>query len=316
MKVVEATSPAGLSSFFAICDKDREGNLIRDPLRIGAIGGGFKLSPRIKTRVVVEETTNHEVTIYINGKAVSNAITSRNVIRELLRRSKVDNPLRIKVEHYIPQPIGSGFGTSGAGAITLAIAFSRALKLKLTTMELAQIAHKAEVEAKTGLGTVGALVTAGSCIVTRKPGAIGYGLVDSIPLDSSKYKIIVIYYGPMLTRDILTDPTVRDRVNKAGWETLSKLLKEPSPENLLRYSYEFAVKSGFITENLKRAIKVIEELNLEIIGYAQNMLGNALHLLVDRSEADDVKMKLQERLEHGKVLVYDLDDSTVILKEE
>ena len=60
----------------------------------------------------------------------------------------------IIVEHHVEVPLGAGFGTSGAAALSLALALNEALSLGLSKIEAAQLAHVAEVECKTGLGTV------------------------------------------------------------------------------------------------------------------------------------------------------------------
>ena len=313
VRIVEALSPAGLSSFFAICDRDEKGRPIEDPLRIGAIGGGFKLSPAIRTKVVIEEAERPEVIVKINGRRQDEALTSRNVVEDILKLAGSPD-VRIEVEHEIPYPIGAGFGTSGAGALTLAVALSKALKVNLTMLELGRIAHVAEVRAKTGLGTVGALMTAGSCIITRCPGAPGYGVIDSIPLDTTGLLLIVVYFGPILTKDVLSDKMAYERINKAGKETLKRVLNEPTVENLLRYSYEFACKAGFLTENVRRVEKLIKDEGLEVLGYAQNMLGDAVHLLVERGKADELLIYLRRELKGCKILLCGLDDSSVKLR--
>ena len=41
LQEAKAFSPAGISSFFEICDKTRDGQLISDLEKVGARGGGF-----------------------------------------------------------------------------------------------------------------------------------------------------------------------------------------------------------------------------------------------------------------------------------
>jgi pantoate kinase len=53
MEAMRATAyaPSGVSGFFEICDRDRLGGPIEDPVRIGAKGGGIGLVKGVTTRV-------------------------------------------------------------------------------------------------------------------------------------------------------------------------------------------------------------------------------------------------------------------------
>ncbi len=306
MKRFKAAVPAGLSSFFAICDLDEEGRPISNPLMVGAIGGGFKLSPPIRTEVVIEEADAPSFVIFINGRQ-EEAPTSTIVVRELIRKAG-QPPVKIKVYHSIDQPIAAGFGTSGCGAVTLTAALSKALGVNMTLVEIGQLAHMAEVKARTGLGTVGAVITAGACMITKRPGAPGYGLVDSIPMDLKGLKMVVAYFGPLPTKSILARPEIREQVNRAGWRALHRILKDPTPERLLEESLNFAKESRLMTENIKKAIEVIADIK-GIVGFAQNMLGDALHILVEEDRAPELKERLSSLSNCRKVLCYDLDDS-------
>ena len=87
------------------------------------------------------------------------------------------------------------------------------------------------------------------------------------------------------------------RVNEWGRKTVDKILSEPSLENFLSASKEFAVKTGFATERVKRLMSSAESAGA--IGATQNMLGEAVHALVKR---DNVKGVVET---FGKVLPPD-----------
>lgn len=309
MKRIEARVPAGISSFFAICDTDSSGKPLQDPLKIGAIGGGFKVLPPVKTAVEVEEADKTSIRIYVNGKP-EEASTSLRVAEKIFSRIKEN--FNVTVYHEISEPIGAGFGTSGAGALSLAVALSRAVGLNITLLEAAQIAHVAEVEAKTGLGTVGGLLSPASCVITRKPGAPGIGLVDGITVES-EVTLIAVYFGPILTKHVLTDPSVRKRVNSIGWSTLHSILKNPSLECFLSKSMEFARESGFLTPEVERVVEFLRGKE-GVIGYAQNMLGNCLHIVVEKNRSEDLIYLLKEKFKKAKVLELKPTTLTVELK--
>ncbi len=52
-KTARAFAPAGISSFFEICDTLEDGKPITDPQRIGARGGGFVIEKGVTTEVSV-----------------------------------------------------------------------------------------------------------------------------------------------------------------------------------------------------------------------------------------------------------------------
>lgn len=169
-KTAKAFAPAGISSFFEICDRDENGKAITDLEHVGARGGGFGLQKGVWTQVTAEEAKSSGITVTINGKRAPEAETTKTVIDTLL--SKMNESYIVIVNHEVEVPIGAGFGTSAGGALTAALALKEALDLPLTYNQIGKIAHVAEVQCKTGLGTVGPLML-GGCILTLEPGAPG-----------------------------------------------------------------------------------------------------------------------------------------------
>jgi mevalonate kinase len=55
----------------------------------------------------------------------------------------------VTVDHHLEVPIGAGFGTSGAAALSLALALNNIFGLGMSKAEAAQIAHVAEIKCKT-----------------------------------------------------------------------------------------------------------------------------------------------------------------------
>ena len=159
MKNAKAFAPSGISSFFEICDREVNGTPIRDLAKIGARGGGFGFEKGVLTEVSVESADIISIEVFINGRLAPEALTTRKVVKDLLKNYEA--PCKVLVKHEVAVPIGAGFGTSAAGALTAALALNEALGLNLTYNELGMIAHKAEIECKTGLGTVAPLTIGG-----------------------------------------------------------------------------------------------------------------------------------------------------------
>jgi len=297
----QAFCPAGISSFFEICDRDPSGVLIRDPERIGARGGGFVINKGILTEVNIVEAKEKRVQVFINGKPSPEAETTKTVVDILLE--KVGGVYDVKVSHRVEVPIGAGFGSSAAGALGTALALSKALSINLTYNQMGRIAHVAEVKCRTGLGTVGPLML-GGCIVTVEPGAPGYALIDRIPV-SSDHRIVVGFYRPVSTKEVLSSQEKRMVINEWGRRTVDKILADPSLENFMHASKEFAMQTGFMSDRVRRLILAAEKAGA--IGAAQNMVGEAVHALVTVDKAEKVVEAFERLLPHEKIFVARID---------
>lgn len=296
-----AFCPAGISSFFEICDRDPSGVLIRDSERIGARGGGFVINRGVLTKVDIVEAKEKRVRVFINGKPSPEAETTKTVVDILLE--KVGGTYDVKVSHRVEVPIGAGFGSSAAGALGTALALSRALSVDLTYNQMGRIAHAAEIKCRTGLGTVGPLML-GGCIVTVEPGAPGYALIDRIPV-SSDHRIVVGFCRPVPTKEVLSSPEKRTVINEWGRITVDKILADPSLENFMRASKKFAMQSGLMSDGVRGLISAAEKAGA--IGAAQNMIGEAVHALVTVDKAERVVEAFERLLPHEKIFVARID---------
>jgi len=300
-KTSKAFSPAGISSFFEICDRTADGKPIPNLEQVGARGGGFGIEKGVLTKVSVAEAEKNSVEVSINGKFLPEAETTKTVVQMLL--NKVSGTYNVVVKHRVDIPIGAGFGSSAAGALTTALALSKALGLNLTCNQIGRIAHVAEVKCKTGLGTVGPLML-GGCILTIEPGAPGIAMIDRIPI-STDYVIVAGVVGPIPTKEVLASPEKRLAVNKWGKKTLEKILSEPSLENFLACCRDFAEKTGFMTERVRTLIRLAE--GAGAIGAAQNMVGEATHALTTLGNAENVVQAFKRVLPQEKILVAHVD---------
>jgi pantoate kinase len=304
LKIAKAFSPAGISSFFEICDTQPDGKPIIDPLKVGARGGGFGIKKGVTTevRVTEAEESGNSISISINGRNAPEAETTCTVVNMLLERA--DGNFHVEVRHWVEVPIGAGFGTSAGGALTTALALSKALGLKLTLNHLGKIAHTAEIKCKTGLGTVAPLTVGGGCVVTVEPGAPGTAIIDHIPI-SEDYVVVAGVFGPVPTREVLSSPEKRQAVNRWGRLTLEKILADPSLENFLACCRDFAEKTGFATEKVRRLFRAADEAGA--IGAAQNMVGEAVHALTTLENAERVAQAFKRVLPGDKVLTTNIE---------
>ncbi len=294
-------SPAGISSFFEICDRTSDGTLITDPEQIGARGGGFVISKGVVTEVSLAEAKEKQIRVFINGKLWPEAETTKTVVEILLK--KVAETYHVTVRHRVNVPIGAGFGSSAAGALGTALAVSKALNLHLTYNQLGRIAHMAEVSCQTGLGTVGPLML-GGCIITTEPGAPGYASIDRIPV-SPNHRIVAGTYRPFPTKEIFSSKEKRKIIDEWGRRTLDKILADPSLENFMLTCKEFAIETGLVTSRVRKLIELAE--NTGAVGAAQNMVGEAVHALVTVDKVEDVVQAFKKAMPSEKTLVAKID---------
>jgi pantoate kinase len=301
-KTAQAFAPAAISSFFEICDTANK-KLIADLERRGSRGGGFGLQKGVLTQVTVEEAKTPGITVFINGKHAPEAATTKMIIETLLR--PLQKSYVVIVNHKIEVPIGMGFGTSAGGALTAGLALKEALDLPLTYNQIGKIAHVAEIECKTGLGTVSSLTSSGGCVLVIEPGAPGICQLDRIPITPDYMIVSGFFKSNTLNKTILSDPEKRQAINNYGKQTLENILAEPSIENFLEQCWFFSQKTGFATINVRQLVKLAMQAGA--VGAAQNMIGEAVHALVHQENANQVAEAFKQVLPSEKIVMSKID---------
>jgi len=301
LKIGRAFAPAAVSSFFEIHDTE-EGKPIADLEKVGARGGGFGLEKGVSTKVTARESKKSKVNVFINSECADEARTTKKVVEQLLRG--VSEKYEVTVDHKIEVPIGSGFGTSAGGALTAGLALKNALDLPLTYNQIGKIAHIAEIECGTGLGTVSSLTYTGGCVLVVEPGAPGICQLDRIPI-TPDYMVVAGFLESHTPKSVLGDPERKKVINRFGKETLEAILDNPTLNSFLDKCWEFSENAGFATPNVRRLIKIAKKAGA--VGASQNMLGEAVHALVLEENAQAVVEAFKEVLPSEKVLLSKID---------
>lgn len=291
--VAKAFSPGHITGFFEIPHEKYSHHLHR-----GSKGAGFSLDRGIATTVQVYESRNPGYQIAINGSKTRGAEVSKWVVEEYLKHA--DRPYYVDIEHDIGIPVGFGLGSSGAAALSLSYALNEALDTGLSRRQAAQIAHRAEIECKTGLGTVLAEF-AGGFEMRITAGAPGIGSVTKIDLDN-RYKAVVLCLAPISTKSFLTNRM--NEIDGLGGMMLRRLSESRSVDDFLKMSCEFAVKLGLTEGKCSEPLAALRAIGIRA---SVALFGQTVFTLVPEERAEEVVNAL-ERF-GGTLLVCSIDNS-------
>jgi pantoate kinase len=296
MKEARAFSPCHITGFFQILDHPA------NSLYAGSRGAGVSLSRGVETVVEVSEALKSSLQIKINGFASNSAEVSKHVVDSFLTKFKEMENFEIIVEHHVEVPTGAGFGTSGAAALGLALALNDVFGLGISKIEAAQLAHMAEIECKTGLGTVIA-ETFGGVEIRVRPGAPGIGEIKHVPVPKD-YVVASLTFGSLSTKKFLTDEKIRRRINNFGEKLVDRLIEEPNVTNFMKFSRQFAEHVGLITERIRRTLSAADE--TEFICSMQ-MFGESAFTLVEEDSLEELLKIFRNHCSDGRIIVSGID---------
>jgi len=236
------------------------------PEKSGSYGVGFTIDAGVKARCVGEEG------IILNSRKVEIA-----PVRVILEEFNAKG-----IEFETELPISCGFGVSGASSLACGIEMNMKKNLMFSLSDIADLAHRAEVLSRTGLGDV---VTQfhGGVVARIKPGNPSTSEIRRYIFDQ---KLDFLVIGEMSTKNILEDEIKREIVKKAGKKYLKEFLRKPNIDNLFRCSKRFAVDSGLMDDGIMDIIEAVESVG----GLASMvMLGRAVFALNGKKAFEDFK---------------------------
>jgi pantoate kinase len=94
-------------------------------------------------------------------------------------------------------------------------------------------------------------------------------------------------------------------VNRFGREAVDQVLADPSLENFMRASKEFAKNAGFATSMTDRLVDLAERAGA--VGAAQNMVGEAVHALTTADDVQKIAEAFKKVLTPKNVLITGID---------
>ncbi len=266
-------------------------------LRRGSKGAGFSIEKGITTAAYVYGSAKAGYQISINGAEARNAEVSGWIVEEYL--ALANNPYFLNIEHEVGIPVGFGLGSSGAAALSLSYALNEALGTGLSMTQAAQVAHRAEIACKTGLGTVIAEF-AGGFEMRTSAGAPGVGSVTKIDLQD--YMAVVLCLAPISTKSFLTNRT--DEINGLGGVMLGKLSESRSVGEFLKMSNKFAGTLGLTEGRCKAPIAALKAKGIES---SVALFGQTVFTLVPQARAKEARDALMGF--GGTLFVCNIDSS-------
>jgi len=270
MHSARAFSPGHVTGFFSIHPH-------ADPLKHGSTGAGFSLSEGTVT--TLRQASRDSV--FMNGLTLEGAPVSRALLR--LFRERTGRTDTWTVLHETSLPLGCGFGTSGAGALSLVLALNEQAGFPLDRLEAAALAHRAELEAGTGLGTV--LGEAyGGFEVRTEAGAPGTGSVVNLAFPDT-LRAVFLVFGPLATPNMLADEAVRAAISREGESLRQCLLDDPGVPQFLRLSRAFGRQAGLVNGRLQGLQDALES---QAVTAPMLMFGDGLFTLTESPNLETV----------------------------
>ncbi len=280
-----AVIPAGVSAIF-------EPFICSDPFLSGARGSGIGVEEAVEVSLSISKSDRLAVTNYINGEPARDGL-GIIAVKTFFEILGIEPKYHIEINQKINVPIGCGFGTSAASALGIVLLLSRTLKLPLSLIQIGDIAHIAEIRARTGLGTVSGLVFLGDIVIVARPGAPSNCLVDRILLGCGDIYVVLASRGKKETAIALSDSGLIEKASTYGKIAVDKLIKDPTPENFFQISRSFARKTGLLVRDIDR---LIDKLKGTVIGAAQAMIGDSIFALAYREDIDEARKIIEDSL--------------------
>jgi pantoate kinase len=171
------------------------------------------------------------------------------------------------------------------------------------TLEAAQIAHMADIECKTGLGSVFAAERGGFGILT-KPGAPGIGEAISYP-HTENLRVVYIHFGPIWTKDALANPALRVKINEMGGQFVDELAINPNPALFMRLSRQFTEHVGLVTPKLRSVFDKMDSLDCT---FTMAMFGEVAFSVLEKWRAEETARILETHFPGFEAVVVGIDN--------
>lgn len=234
---VSAFAPANVSLLFTIEEN-------KEPAKMGSCGFGFTVDKGIT--VTVEKDSKNQV--FFNDAPID--FPAVNSVLDKLGAE----PLKVMLKSDLP--LGCGFGLSGAAALATAYAVNQLLSLKKTNLELAKIAHTADVVNRTGLGDVTSQYFGGFYVKNQV--SAKFLVARKLPFAGT-----TIYYRifrPLATKSIISDKRRKQLINRVGRKIVKEVMAmtKPTLSAVFDKGLQFAKQANLLSD--EQVMELIEKI--------------------------------------------------------
>jgi len=185
------------------------------------------------------------------------------------------------------------------------MALNDALELELSKYEVGKIAHIAEIKCQTGLGSVSGILNGGIVLILI-PGVEGLFNIERIPMNPNfSGKVVTALVSPIKTRGVIRSYEKLRKINEYGEISLKLIRENPTVENFFKSCKDFAINSGLMSVLIKKMTDVAVENGA--LGATQNMIGDAMHAIVEPDFVTNVVKALGNYVNKEKIIVSDID---------
>lgn len=269
IKKLKVFVPAHITGFFEIVTND-------NPILKGSRGAGIALDKGVITETTVEDGSGN-IFIKLNDERDMKNTISPQAINVIKNQYRIDlSEYDITVNHETSLPISAGFGTSAGFALGVAYTLPKLLGLNISFNKSGELAHLTEISESSGLGDVISEMH-GGMVIRLKEGSPVIAKIDKIPITQPTY-VITKTLSALNTGDIIENPVYQKRINESGKKLLNLLLSNPSIENFIKLSRQFAENAELINPELREILDIMDE---ESMGSSMAMLGNTAFCLSD-----------------------------------
>jgi pantoate kinase len=183
------------------------------------------------------------------------------------------------------------------------MALNEALGTDMGLEETAKIAHIAEIECHTGLGSVTAAMIGGFG-VSYIPGGPGINWSKKFE-DTRNLRTVYLHFGPFPTKKALLDPIIRKRINDLGNKYVDELYDLFTPERFMDFSRSFAEHVGLITPRIRRIFEIMDRAGYKC---TMAMFGEVVFRVLEFEEVNNFVDVLEASTPGYQAMVCCIDD--------
>ncbi len=142
-----------------------------------------------------------------------------------------------------------------------------------------------------------------------RPGGPGIG--EAIRYDrSEELAVVYLHFGPVPTKDALTDEGLRKRINELGGRFVDEISVDLCPSRFMELSRRFTDHLGIATPRLR---SVLDEASREGVPCTMAMFGEVAFSLVEREETGRVAEFLKGVAPGHEVVTAHIDERGALL---